>query len=526
MKEINKITKAISVATLGLASTAMAYASPTNELRQPLDKPNIIVLFADDLGYGDLGSYGSAMLQTPNIDKMAYEGQKWTNFYANSSICSPSRAGLLTGKSELRSGLYGKVTGVVMDNDPYGFPSDQKTIASVLNEVGYNTAILGKWHLGEEKHALPTRHGFDYFWGAPVSNDMSGVDVPSFADIFEGIFTGKLDRSEIANVWKVLDEQYKNPKEEYWALDLVESSLNNGKYKDSVVTHNLVQSSFTKDLTNNSIKYISENKDDPFFLYLAYAMPHVPLFTSEEFTGVSEGGPYGDAVAEIDWSVGKILESLKENGIDENTLVVFTSDNGPWHSVGREISGSAGPLKGGKNSVYEGGVRVPGIFYMPNTVQTGTVTGMGSILDYFETFAKLGGADTSKDETDSHDLTDTLIDKSKSARETFPYFYKGSLLAYRVGNYKLHMNRFDNNRMKSFPLEKAELYNLSLDQSESNNVIEQYPEVAEMIRKSAEKYLSSFEHKEPIFDQRYTLDGYEYTELEETDSNKGANYFE
>ncbi|MEX2335683.1 MAG: sulfatase [Fulvivirga sp.] len=280
-------------------------------------KPNFIIIFADDLGYGDLGCYGHPTIKTPNLDQMAQEGMRFTQFYVGANVCTPSRAALLTGRLPVRYGLTGG-SGVFFPNSAGGLPQSEVTIAKALKEKAYKTGIIGKWHLGHLPEYLPSSHGFDYYFGISYSNDMIHARNENFPPL----------------------PLYRN---------------------NEVIEEGIDQTTLTKRYTEEAVDFIKENKNQPFFLYYPNNFPHVPLFASENFKGKSKRGLYGDVVEELDWSVGEILKTLKELNLDKNTLVVFTSDNGPWLTK-KERGGSAGLLFEGKGSAYEGGMRVPATF--------------------------------------------------------------------------------------------------------------------------------------------------------------------
>ncbi len=305
---------------LGLVAAAFAQDRP----------PNFVVIFADDLGYGDLGVYGHPTISTPNLDRMAAEGMRFTQFYVAASVCTPSRAGLITGRLPVRSGMASSKSRVLFPDSTGGLPDSEITIAELLKRKNYATAAVGKWHLGHLPQYLPTQHGFDSYFGIPYSNDMDKVQpAPPRHELW-----GEASKSEYFNVPLVRNE------------DEIERPA--------------YQPTLTKRYTEEALAFIRKNREKPFFLYMPHTMVHVPLFRSEEFKGVSRRGLYGDAVEEIDWSVGRILDTLHELNLDENTLVVFTSDNGPWLTFD-EQGGSAGLLRMGKGSTWEGGMREPGI---------------------------------------------------------------------------------------------------------------------------------------------------------------------
>lgn len=413
------------------------------------DPPNVIVIFMDDMGYGDLSSFGHPTIQTPNIDRLAREGQKWTNFYTASSVCSPSRGALLTGRYPIRIGLgpLHASKRVFFPNSIGGLPSSEITIAEMLKDKGYATGIIGKWHLGHLPEFLPSQQGFDYYFGIPYSNDMDAV-----------------------GGWKV-ETFFKEPNINYWNVPLMENG--------DILERPANQHTITKRYTEKAIEFIEENQDDPFFLYFPHSMVHTPLFASEEFLGTSDRGFYGDVMNEVDWSVGQVISTLETLGLDDNTLVIFTSDNGPWLMM-LDHGGSAGLLHDGKGTTWEGGMRVPGIFYMPGTVQPGTITDMGSTLDLLPTIASFTNANKPTDRTlDGYDLSEVLKHKAKSQRDHFIYYRNQDIYAVRKGDYKAHYITetcyiLDTKRTE---LENPLLFNLMHDASEMYNKAEQMPEI-------------------------------------------------
>jgi arylsulfatase A-like enzyme len=405
MKAKVRLGDAISVllASLSLTSCTSAQKEFTPS------PPNVIIIFADDLGYGDLGVFGHPTIATPHLDRMAREGQKWTSFYVAASVCSPSRAALLTGRLPVRSGMTSDVRRVLFPDSSGGLPGEEVTIAEMLKEQGYKTACVGKWHLGHLPPYLPTRHGFDSYFGIPYSNDMDqAVEIKTEEDRF-GIF------------WE--------PKSEYWNVPLLRN--------DSVVERPAEQSTITQRYTEEALRFIRENKNGPFFLYLAHSMPHVPLFASEDFLGTSKRGLYGDVIEEIDWSVGQIIKTLQTEGLANNTLVVFTSDNGPW-LLYRHHGGSAGPLYDGKGTTWEGGMRVPALFWWPGKISPRIVSGIGSTLDLLPTVAAVTGAPLPENTLDGLDLSPALFGSQPSPRN-YMFFYRGTrIYAVRNGPFKAH----------------------------------------------------------------------------------------
>jgi arylsulfatase A-like enzyme len=351
-------------------------------------RPNLVIIFCDDLGYGDLACFGSPTIKTPNLDRMASEGQKWTNFYVAASVCTPSRAGLLTGRLPIRTGMCSSKRRVLFPDSAGGLPASEVTISSALKGAGYNTAAVGKWHLGHLPPFLPTSHGFDSYFGVPYSNDMDRV-------------SGKGPKGRDA-FWE--------PKSEYWGVPILRGFEEIERSPD--------QTQLTTRYTEEAVGFIRRQEvGKPFFLYLAHSMPHVPLFASDKFSGTSTAGLYGDVIEEIDWSVGQVLGSLREKRLAESTLVVFTSDNGPW-LVFDTHGGNAGTLRAGKGSTWEGGMREPTIFWWPGKVVPGTVHEMGSTLDLLPTACALAGAELPSDRTfDGGDLSPVLFGTGESPRD-------------------------------------------------------------------------------------------------------------
>lgn len=370
---------------LGLASAFNAPAAGA---------PNIVLIFCDDLGYKDIGPYGSAN-PTPNLDRLAREGVRFTDFYVAQPVCSASRAALLTGCYPNRVGILGALN----PNAATGIHSNEVTTAELLKSRGYATAVYGKWHLGHHPQFLPTRHGFDHYYGLPYSNDM----------------------------WP------KHPTSTFPELPLMEN--------EKIVELNPDQRKLTRAYTERAVKFIGDNQRQPFFLYVAHSMPHVPLFVSEKFDGATKRGLYADVIAEIDWSVGEILHALKRHKLDGNTLVVFTSDNGPWLSYGNH-AGSAGYFREGKGTVFEGGVRVPFLARMPGRIPAGSVRSEPAMtIDLLPTFAGLAGARAPTDRTiDGKDIWPLLASApgAKSPHEALFFYWGRHLHAVRSGNWKLH----------------------------------------------------------------------------------------
>ena len=445
-----------------LISAQMAAAFDKNA-----ERPNIILIFTDDQGYEDLGCFGSQKIKTPRIDQMAKEGLKLTNFYAQ-PVCGVSRAALMTGSYPIR--IAEPNNKKLLHTVPH---PKEITMAELLKSAGYATGIIGKWHLTNKikggkfnPATMPNAQGFDYFFGTPLYNGYTVYveDVPLRIPLF---------RNEEIVVKGV----------ESW---------------DGI----------TGDYTKEALNYIEKNKDNPFFLYLAHNMPHIPVGASKDFKGKSEYGPYGDTIEEIDWSTGQILDKLKELGIDDNTLVIFTSDNGPWvettHSmkpdgkpfIPRDHSGSAAPLRGWKMSTWDGGSKVPFIARWPKKIPAGKESAeILSTLDLFPTFAKLAGVETPKDRTlDGHDATDFLLGKTKNSPREDYFYYSGCLLTgVRVGPWKLVLPRPANPPGTGWwgrlieEIKETQLYNLDTDPGETTDVADKHPDiVAKLMKKIAQ----------------------------------------
>jgi len=440
----------------------------TESKGQPSDRhPNLIIIFADDMGYGDIGVYGNPSIKTPNLDRMAYEGQKWTNFYVGASVCTPSRAALMTGRLPVRSGLTSSSSHrVLYPYSTYGIPDSEITIAEQLKSAGYNTGMVGKWHLGSKPEYLPTNHGFDTYFGVPYSSDM---DIQ---------YDFKKNGIDYWGFWKI-DARHDT---KMFNIPLLRGTETIERPAD--------QNTLTKRYNEEAVKYIKEHKDgNPFFLYLAYNTPHVPLFASEDFLGKSKRGPFGDTVEEIDYGVGQVLKTLKEEGLADNTIVVFTSDNGPWLSMGLE-GGSAGLLRGGKGSTYEGGMREPTIFWCPKKIQPKVVMDLGTTMDIFTTFSHLAGVEVPQDRViDGNDLSPVLFGDGESPTKVV-YYYRGQeLYAVRVGSYKAHyITQIPYTTEPRVIHDTPVLYNVDEDPSEKFDVESEHPEIIEKINKIVEEH--------------------------------------
>ncbi len=424
--------------------------------------PNIVLIFTDDQGYRDVGVYGAPDFETPNLDQMAAEGVRFTQFYVAQPVCSASRSALLTGCYPSRVGIQG----ALMPTATIGLNPEETTLAEICKSQGYATAMYGKWHLGHHPEFLPTKQGFDKYFGLPYSNDM----------------------------WP---KHPNNENHNFPPLPLIEG--------DSVIDYiEDDQSMLTTWYTERAVNFIKENKENPFFLYVAHSMPHVPLYVSDKFRGKSENGLYGDVIMEIDWSVGQILETLKTNGLAENTLVIFTSDNGPWLSYGTH-AGSALPLREGKGTTLEGGVRVPCIMRWPGHIPAGTVQDTPAMtIDILPTIAELIGAELPEKEIDGKNIWPLITNETgaENPHQAYFFYYKNNELhGVLTDQWKLYFpheyrslegrtGRSDgmpidyNNHIKM----GLELYDLKNDLSETTNVADEHPEVVEKMQQMADAF--------------------------------------
>jgi len=422
------------------------------------NSPNIVFILTDDLGYGDLSSYGSERVETTNIDKLAEDGVKLTSYYAAQPVCSASRAAILTGAYPNRLGIY-NAFGPTSDS---GINHNEYTLAEMLKDNGYKTGIFGKWHLGSKKEFFPTRHGFDEFYGILYSNDM----------------------------WRWHPEY-----PEGYPQDLL-------LYRNENALKEIIdQSSLTKDITTESINFIKKNKDHPFFLYIAHPQPHVPLFVSENFMNITGEGLYADVITEIDYSVGRITKYLEENDLSDNTIFVFTSDNGPWLSYG-DHSGSSGIFREGKGTTWEGGVRVPSIIKFPNGLRPSIIDEPVMAIDWMPTFANITKSKLSQNKIDGKDIWPLLSGELNETphKELYFYYRVNELHSIRMNEWKIQFSRTYrslNGReggKNGIPvkydmnvIEHNELYNLKDDPEEKINVYDKFPEIAKKMEKLADE---------------------------------------
>ena len=415
-------------------------------------KPNIVLIYMDDMGYGDLECYGHPTIKTPNLNALAASGIRFTSFYAPATVCTPSRAGLLTGRYPVRHtpNNFGP-------ESEKGMPLEEITIAQVLKQVGYHTACIGKWHLGHKTPYLPTFRGFDKYYGLPYSNDMILPWCPWLSE--EDKLFMYQDTLQIEEV---------------------------GKHQKNLITN----------FSDKAIEFIQSQDNEPFFLYLAHSMPHLPISAPDDFVGTSLAGLYGDVIETVDWTVGQIINVLREQKIADNTLVIFTSDNGPWHNLPDRMlqdgnqpwhTGTAGMLRGAKATTYEGGQRVPAIMAWPGRISGGKinreiVTG----LDIFPTLVNLAGAELPDVELDGLDILSVIMENKSSPRNTFFYCQGHQVQAVRQNEWKLRMTTD----------EGVQLFNLNIDPSEMYNRADEFPnkasELIELISEFAQETQSEF----------------------------------
>lgn len=420
--------------TLGVCTVILLAGVPVAVTADETPRsPNIVVMFADDLGYGDLSCYGSPTIRTPNLDRLASGGLRLTSFYS-APVCVPARVQLMLGRYQPRTGVGGTSVG-----GSGGIAAEDITLAEAIKAAGYRTAMMGKWHLGyAEDELLPVGQGFDYWFGLPYSNDMRkpwvNTDVP---------------------LWL-----YENTQR---------------------IEHPVDQDTLTTRYTERAVEFIKEKDDQPFFLYLAYSMPHLPIHTTQRFRGQSRAGLYGDVIETIDWSAGQVMQALRDVDREENTVVIFTSDNGPWLNLPERMlqegnlpwhAGSPGPLRGSKGSTYEGGVRVPCILRWPGHIDPGRCSAdLAATMDLYVTLIRLAGGQLPDYTLDGHDLEPFLLGRQdQSPREHFFYFRGRRLMGVRAGPWKLHLDK------------QVQLFHLDVDPSERYNRAEEKPELVNQLR--------------------------------------------
>jgi len=459
-----------------LFSAALCAAGPAaGQGDQPDRPPNVVIIFTDDQGYADVGCFGAEGFETPNLDRLAAEGARFTDFYVAQPVCSASRAALLTGCYPNRIGI----AGALGPNARHGLNPEETTLAELCKSKGYATAMYGKWHLGHREPFLPVNHGFDEYVGTPYSNDMWPL------------------HPEIVN----LPDNLSSRKRRYPDLPLIAGT----QVVDAKITP-ADQKQFTTDFTELAVDFINRHSDQPFFLYIAHPMPHVPLFVSEKFDGATEHGIYGDVIREIDWSTGQIMEALERHGLTDDTLIIFTSDNGPWLSYG-DHAGSATPLREGKGTTFEGGVRVPCIMRWPGRIEPGAVRDTPVMtIDILPTVAEIIAADLPDRRIDGRSVLPVIVGEpgAENPHEAYFFYYHGNNLeAIRSGRWKLHLPhtyRSMKGRTPGTPGTGGQpgdyrygveiglsLYDLSTDIGETTNVADDHPDVVARLLDLAEK---------------------------------------
>jgi len=463
----------VSACRIAMIATLMLVAGlalPAGTSAQEQALPNVVIIFIDDMGYGDIGPFGATAYPTPNLDQMAANGRRFTDFVVSSAVCSASRAALMTGCYHQRIGIQGALG----PNSEIGIADEELTLAEMFKSQGYATACFGKWHLGHHPRFLPTSHGFDTYFGIPYSNDMWPLHPENVA---------RLQRNPAA-------------RSSWPPLPMLRSDAAG---EVTVVNPNVQpddQKQMTRQFTKLTTDFIRQSADVPFFVYLPHPMVHVPLYVSPEFEGTSGAGLFGDAVMEVDWSVGEILRTLEELELDEQTLVIFTSDNGPWLSYG-DHAGSAGPLREGKGTMFEGGCRVPALMQWKGRIPAGTTSdSLCSTIDLLPTLARLIGAELPAHPIDGKDIAPLMFDKAAATPHDYLHcFYApGGLHAVRTQRWKLHFphpyrtlaGSGGGRDGKPVPYQQTRielsLFDLANDVGETTDVSDQYPEVvAELI---------------------------------------------
>ena len=472
---LNGLKRRDFLKTLGLGATALSLGLCSGSKKGP---PNFVVIFIDDQGYADLGCYGAQGFSTPNIDRLASQGMRFTSFYVAQAVCSASRAALLTGCYPNRVSILGALG----PQAKHGLNSEEETIAEVLKKKGYTCGIFGKWHLGHRAPFLPLQHGFDEYFGLPYSNDMWPLD-----------YDGQMAPEE--------SNKSKHP----WP-PLIDGNNIVARVKSMNDQDNL-----TTQYTQRAVQFIKKNKDNPFFLYVPHSMVHVPLGVSDRFRGKSEQGLYGDVMMEIDWSVGEITKALKKLDLEENTFIMYTSDNGPWLNFGNH-AGSVGPLREGKGTSWEGGVRVPCIIKWPGVIAPGTECDrIAATMDVLPTLASIAGAPLPAKRIDGVNILPLLRGETNAnPRENMIYYYGKQLQAVRMDRWKLH---FPHNYRSYKGVEPGmdgingpyargqtglELYDLEEDIGEKNNVVDIYPEIVKKLQAFGKRVRADLGDREKV----------------------------
>ncbi|MGF1760966.1 sulfatase-like hydrolase/transferase [Photobacterium sagamiensis] len=499
--------------TAALLSTSVSASTSAGEAingsnRAPTTQPNVIVVLLDDVGYADISANGG-VYPTPNIDELAANGQNFTDFYMTAPVSSPARASLLTSRVGLRTGMYGDVMPVFDETDKDGLPKSEITMAEMLRDGGYKTFMLGKWHLGIGEGGvehIPTRHGFQEWYGTTVSNDMFNTNEDyrlkqvkrkfSNPEAFRNPENLKFISERDQTLARDADGLANN---EDFQVPLMHSFANSdGSFSDNPVGL-LNQNIMTRDYTSRAVEYINNNKDDPFFMYVAYPQGHVPIFRSPDFAGVT-ATPYGDMMVETDYSMGRIIRSLRMNGIDDNTIVIFTSDNGPWLSYSeRGSAGSAKPFREGKSSPYEGGSRVPGIISWSGQIKPGVNNALFSAADIMPTVSAMTGIAMPDVISDGFDQSGNILNGEESPRDFIPIFMRGKLVGFRKGDYKLTYLGVD--LIGASKPKPPKMFNIAKNPSERKNLAKKEPKKYLEMKAEAKKYLESLgEPAEPLFD--------------------------
>jgi arylsulfatase A-like enzyme len=459
---------------LGLGAASLAVFQTSAQKAESFKKstPNIVLILMDDMGYGDIGRTGANQYETPNLNRIANQGMQFTWYYSPQAVSSASRAGLLTGCYPNRIGI----SGALMPWARVGINSEETTIAEMLKTKGYHTSIIGKWHLGHHKEFLPLQHGFDEYYGIPYSNDMWPVD-------FDGVPIRLKDTT--------------SNKMKYPILPLIE-----GNDKVGEVRTLADQDKLTTTYTERAVKFIKQHKNEHFFLYLPHSMVHIPLGVSDKFRGKSKQGMYGDVMMEVDWSIGEIIKTLELNGLDKNTLIIFTSDNGPWLNFGNH-AGTTGGLREGKGTSWEGGQRVPCLMKWVGVIPAGSICNkLSSSIDILPTIAAITGAALPEKKIDGISILPLMLgDKEATPRHEFYYFYQQNTLeAVQKDYWKLVVPHIGISYTGVAPgkdgwpgktiraeIKQNELYDLRRDPGENYNVIDQYPEKVKELLVIADK---------------------------------------